>query len=304
MSSVYISIINPIKYSIIKTANPLYNSRHLDDYEFKDTVLPFQQPVPFYQPWQLNDTIHQQLIASTGPITLKVVDLEGNEVYSSNFIQKQEHKYLPGFFIYEHTLSLSIFSEGAYRMKLYIGTEIWQSELLVFSTKIDRSLLVEYKHYEYFSGVIFETGFYPSIRVPGTLVYQKPANKRTIYEDQPLNTTTLKSSPYRLFKLYVGNEEGVPDYIIDLFNSISGCSTLSIEGRLYTINDGASFEDSAEDGYPMRGWSVELREQLNRGMRVYDGITPNLGISVIATVDSKGFGNSQGGAEFQIQDFN
>lgn len=304
MANFFLPHINPVRYvDLNPAAAPQYMSQHMDDYPFYETILPWQQKTRFYQHWQTSDTIHQQVTSAIGPVTLKVLDEDGNLVQAENFTQVLENAYAPGTFIYQNSLPLSSFPEGIYFLQLVVGDLTLQSEPLIILDKIETSLLVQYKHYEYFSGVEFATGFHPSIRIPGTLTYLKPGNERAVYEDQPKNLTTLKSTPFRVWQLAVGTSEGVPDYLIDQINSITGCADLSIDGRLFVVDEGAEFEVSEEEDYPMRGWTIEVRERQNRGARGYenDNLVNGL-MAVVINTDSKGFGNNSGTDIYQLKD--
>jgi hypothetical protein len=83
----------------------------------------------------------------------------------------------------------------------------------------------------------------------------------------------------------------VPPYLIDKLSRIFGCDTLTIDGRDFTKNEGANWEPVELEGYPMAGWSIELREKLNRDITIYENdqeiISDNAMMSVI---DTKGFG--------------
>lgn len=300
----YLPHINPVRYVDLQPdLAPQYMSRHMDDFLFEETIYPWQQKTKFYQHWQTSDTISQQVTTDTGPVTLRILNSEGDLITAENFTQKLENAYRPGTFLYEHNLSLASFEEGIYFLQLAVGDLVLQSEPLIILQQIPTSLLVRFKHYEYFSGVEFGTGFHPSLRIPGTLVYQRPGHDRAVYEDQPKNLHTLKSTPYRVWRLNVGTSEGVPDYLIDTINVITGCSEISIDGRLFAVAEGADWEESAEDDYPMRGWTIELRERQNRGARSYENENIVNGLmAVVINTDSKGFGNTNGSDIYQLKD--
>lgn len=296
------SFLNPIRYyQVNPAAQADYMSRHMDDFPFEQTILPWQEQTKFYQCWQLTDAIRQQFTSSVAPITLSILSDDGHTVFTDNFVQRQQNFYEPGTYLYEHSLDLSFFQEGVYFIQIKVGNLTLLSEPQIFLQKIESSLLVEYKHSKYISGIVFESGFSPSLRIPAVLQYKNPASKRTQYEDQILNMTLLDSKHYRIWTLHIGISVGVPDYFIDLISQILECSTVAIDGRLFTPADGAKLEPSEEENYPMRGWSIELREHSNQSGKVYEDITPLREHYIISVVDSKGFGLTNG-SDLAIKD--
>jgi hypothetical protein len=266
MAEVIISVLNPVKY-VVDGFTPSYNSRHIDDHHFEDTILPWEEEVGFAQPWQTADTIHQQVILPYDTVTFEVFDEEGAIHHSSDFTQKLYNFDDPTHNLFEHEYTPSALQDGWYkfRLKCYLTGSPTPALTLISNVQDIRdshpqSVLLQYEHYQFREEVLFETDFRPSLRLPGTLKFDSPGSKRTVYEDQILNTTSLDAKRFRTWKLYCGSEVGIPDYLIDKLEAILGCSDVSIDGRFYTVPEGAKMEPAEEKDYPMRGWTVELRE--------------------------------------------
>jgi hypothetical protein len=305
MATFYISNANPVHYvKQTPDTNAAYNSKLFDEYAFKETILPWQQPVDFVQEWQQSDTLSQQVISSIGPVTFQVVDEYNQVVYATNFEQVAENGYVADTFIYELHQDLSIFDEGEYYFRIVVGNLILRSSVPQrIAEKIEGSILCRFSNFKYFSGIVFETGFSSSIRVPGTLIYKQPSSKDTLYEDQVLNMTMLDSKQFRLWNFVIGLETGIPDYLIDTLNPILGCSTVLLDGKQYAKNEGAKFEPTAEEGYSMRTWVIELREAVNRSAKLYEQDLLLTGQNhVISVTGSKGFGTDDDSATFTIKD--
>jgi hypothetical protein len=304
MAQLKVPFLNPIHYTIKDYENPdQYNTKYFDDFGFEDTIKDFEQFVNYYQPWQTSDSIHQQLISNYAPLTLKVIrESDGAILFSDPFVQVFPNFYDPGLYIYEHTLNLNILPEGVYRLQIEAGspaTLTLISNPLLVCDRIEESVLLEYKHYEPYGEVIFPTGFNPSFRMYGYCKFDKPAAKRTVYEDQPLNKEVLKTIPYRLYKLF-SRSEGFPDYLVDLLNRALGCSDLVVDGK--SMSADGDLEKKEEEGYPMSGWAIALREKLNRSVRIYENGSPvNARHSVVVSVDNKGFGGT-GGTTYGVID--
>lgn len=306
----YIPFINPINYTEVDFANvEQYISKHMDDFPFTETIMPWEQQTRFFQPWQISDSIRQQITTTYGPVALNVLDCQGNTVYSTTFQQKQQDANNPGNYIYESDLALNIFTAGTYFLQIVAGSPAQKtliSEPLIFAETIENSLLIEFSHFEFYNDVIFETGIDMNVRIYGGLKFKAPNAKDTLYEDQSLNMTMLKSVPYRLWRLVIGNAEGIPDWFIDKLNRVLGCSTVSIDGRNYSKNEGAKMEESTEENYPMRAWAIELREKLNRDSKIFSSTgNTNQPVSAVVSVETKGFVlNDNGGSYYQIEDVN
>lgn len=308
MATIKIPFLNPMMYTEQDFANPgLFTSKHIDDFQFRDTILPWEQPSLFKRIWGPDDEVRQQVTSGIGPVQIELVDLStGDTIDTQTFNQKQQNVNNPAEYIYEHDYALNGKPAGCYRFKLSFGSpvqKIFLSDCFIISENIENTLVLEYTHYKFKGDIIFETGFTPYLRLAATLKYKQPLSKDILYEDQILDESLLKSDPYDLYTLYMSDPAGIPDYLVKKLNWLFSCSTVLIDGRQYTKSDGAKFEEASEDDYPMRGWTLELRETLNRSSRITttEG-NPNAQMAVVITVDSKGFGMDTGGNQSELQD--
>lgn len=283
-----------------------YNSKDFEDYNFPETILPWQQNVGYCQPWQINDTIALQLQANVGPVNFILKKCDGGIVDTIQFDQLQESESEPGLFIYELSAPLAGYDEGDYYAEIQLGTPAVftiQSGLLRLKTLHENSLLLEYKHYEFREDVIFETGFFPSLRIKGTKTFDRSLSKKTVYEDQVLNESLLRSQKFRKWILSIGGASGIPDYLHDIIASAIGCSTFIIDGKYYTVPADSEMEPNGINNYPMRGWKLDIRERYTRGGRTYENDEPiDAQMTVMVNVDSKGFGNSNTGSQTAVID--
>jgi hypothetical protein len=308
MAITIVPYINPIEfYEKGFTPQAQYNSKHINDYKFADTIYAWQQPTTFRQIWQLNDSIRLQFRSETGPITWKLYDLNGVQIDTDNFDQVLENADNPGEFIYQADIDLSGYSAGCYYFEVELGSPVEKtlvSETLEFSNLFENSVLLQYSHSSFREDVIFETDIVFTIRLNARLFYKAPASKDVIYEDQVLNETIVDSKSYDLWELQLSDERGIPDWLIRKLNGILGCDDLVIDGRNFTKSEGAKLEETNIDDYPMRGWKIELREQLNRRARYFSTTgSADQGYAVVVNTDSKGFTDDEtGGSEFQILD--
>jgi hypothetical protein len=290
-------LINPLKFHRMEPPQiERYVSKHYLDYPFFDTLDEWEDPYrPFFQPWMQADTIKLQFQGNINPIQVYFLRCDGIVLLSETFTQKQQYSLDTSWHIYEYTKALSSFPEGRYFVKLVAGTLTFISEPLDIRAIQENTLLLEYNHFRFYADVIMETGITFSLRIPGALKTFTPASKDTTYEDQSLNLTMLKAVPYRVWQLLIGGVPGIPDYLIDKLNIILGCSNLQIDGRFYTKGS-SQLEAKALENYRMRGWSIDMREKLNRMSVMDTGEATMTGVVMIAAAsDTKGFGVTDSG---------
>ncbi len=299
--------LSPVKFTkMTPEAIPQYVSKFIDDYRFKDTIRDFEQPVCFMQKWLMDDAVRLQFISNYAPLTLKLMDENGLMVHSQVFETMQQDAFRPGYYIRQSETDVAGFDPGYYYWQIEAGStpHIWVSEPQEFVEEYPNSLYAEYSHYERYGDVIFDAPYSPTIRIPAILKFKAPGAKDTVYEDQPMDQEMIKSVPYRLWDLIIGDAKGVPPWLIDKINWILGCSDLRFDGRYYTKNEGATLEENETDRYPMAGYKIEMRERYRKTGVEYDDDVQITGTAVaMAVIDAKGFGlNDDGGNFLEIYD--
>lgn len=282
-----------------------YNSKDFEDFEFPETILPWEQITSYCQPWQLNDNIPLQLQSNIGPVNFIIKDCLNDKVLDTIlFDTKQESENEPGMFIREVSAPLTGYPEGCYYVELdFGGVFTLRSGEQNFSQLHENTGLIQYKHFETKDDIIYETGFFPNVRVHATKRYDRSPTKKTVYEDQRLNLSLLHAQKTRQWNLVFGESYGIPDYKADMLAGIVHVSDFRYDGKNYTVPEEEDLEPNGEDYYPMKGWSVVIRDRYTRGSRTFENDEPIDGqIAVMVNVDSKGFGNSNAGIETAIID--
>lgn len=244
-----------------------YDSRHIDDWEFSDTILPWIQQVDYKQPYKQNVNIKDQIETDATTVEVSLVDeISGITVATGSYVQGAANVDDPTLYIWELDFDLSSVADGIYRLNVSVNS----GELNLVSNKIEvcqnhqHLVHLQYTNSQYHEGLIFDTGFTPELLVEGGIFYKSPASKDFSYEDQSLDQTLLSSFPYDTYELIIGDSFGVPDYVIKMVNRILSCDTVLIDGKAYTKNEGAKWEQNEQDGLPTRGWRIEMRESENR----------------------------------------
>lgn len=309
-NTLYDSFMNPVKFHQLDNIQPSnYVSRFMDDWAFRRTIQPWSQRTCFYQPWGNVDQVCLQYTSNFGPIVLRMYDENGLLVLTQSFVSVSQDELRPTFFIRQIQTNLNPYSPGKYFFTRDAAGAITYSEPFEIFDLEDSgieienphpTLYLEYSHYEPTGGLKFFTPFAPKIRIPGILEYKSPGSKDNVYEDQLLNQTLVNSVPFRIWQLILGGQYGVPPWFIDKVARILSCSNLSIDGRLYTKNENSNFEPVILENYPMAGWSIDLREKLNRDSQIIENDVVIEGIAAAAIMmDNKGFGIDGGTTSYQ-----
>lgn len=297
--------INPTKFvSIEPAAIPQYVSKHMDDWLFKNTIRNYEQPVKYFDKWLMDDSIRNQFTSNFSPLTLKLFSCDGTQIYSQPLETKQQNFFFPGYYIRQAELDIASLSleEGLYYFTIPEAGLI--SEPFEIVEEAENTTYIEATNSFYYEGVNYDVSFSPAYRLPSILRYKQPASVDTVYQDQNESETMLHSVPYRIWQFILGGEGGVPPYLIDKVSRIFGCDSLKIDGREYTKAEGAQWELNELENYPMAGWSIDLREKLNRNSLIYENEVQLLGKAIMMSVsDTKGFGLDDNGNDFlEIED--
>lgn len=310
----YDSFLNTVKFHQLDNVQlPNYVSRFMDDWAFRRTIQPWEQKVCFYQKWSNDDLVKLQYTSNVGGIIIRMYDENGVLVLTQVMATGQQDELQPTFYIREITISLASYPKGKYFFTRDIAGVITYSEPFkivdisdsdVCLENQDPTLYMEYSHYEPYAGIKFFSGIELALRIPGIIRYKNPGSKDNVYEDQLLNVTMVNSVPYRLMQLVVGGNYGVPPWFIDKVARAGGCSNWKFDGRLYTKNEGATFEPVSLEDYPMKGWAIDLREKLNRDSVINENDVIIEGIAAAAIMmDNKGFGIDGGTTDYQQINF-
>jgi hypothetical protein len=293
---------NPVKfYKINPAVIPQYLSKNYDLHPYIETIKPWETKRAYAQPWMQCDNIRLQVEANFGPILLELIDQDDTVYYSQNMQQVLLSSGNDGYAIYEANLPLNIYPEGVYYLKL-AGTSI--SEPLKILANQKNTVLLEYSHHIYTGDIIWATGFSPSIRVRGTIQPESPSSKDSFFEDQQLNLILEDSKAFDVSLFLIGGAPGIPSWFAKKLNRIMGCSTVKYDGIQYTKN-ADKLTPLSEKNYPMKSYSIELRDTINRESEVIEDGTVMPGrTSMIVIVNGEGFGMNNGnGSEQEIQIF-
>ncbi len=309
MSRIYIPHINPLQIVEVDPIEiPQYNFKHMDDHWWIDRLSQWQNPDQYKAPWQSNDVVSLQFQNNMGQLQVQIVNCQNQAAATFLMDQKQQNKYLPDYFIYESNSALTGLS-GTYFFIIRAGSspvkKTFISEPINIQATQPDTILFEYVNRAFYQNLVFETGISPSLRVHGFLRLKDMPAKDTLYEDQVLDMVMVQSKPYRVWELYIGAPQQIPDYLIDKITRVLGCSDARIDGKFFTKNEGFKWEEADNLwNNALKAYKCELRESINRDSKIYDTeVDTNEELTLLVNSDSKGFADTSEDASSTIVTF-
>lgn len=224
-----IPFLNPIKF-VPNTATP---GKGFDDDWMYNQIKSFESKVNYYQKWQIGDTTPVQVESTILPDDLKIYDCTKTSVKSIAFTKTADGLDL-GTNIYEAVVNLDDLPVNkvyyAY-IKATYGDVSFEaiSEPIRLQALWPGTLNFTYKNSVNNYGVAFTTGIDFNFRCEAGIMDFNPDADNSDYIDQIHNVEQLTGTPYRTFKLYIGDEKGVAPWVLDLLNRIFICDHVEIE---------------------------------------------------------------------------
>lgn len=290
------AILNPVnvvdKNRVLAASN--YNFKHFDGWLSAEQISAYMENRCYAQKWQTNDTIKLQVISDFDPIYV-LMRGEDNKIKTTKPLTLKAS--IAGVNYFEVQLPLTGLAEGFYQMEMVCGEPTLltlQSEPMWLKEIWEGTLLFNYSN-KFNNNILWETGITMDFRVEGILVFDGADSVRTVYTDQPGNMTVVKGDAFRKFKLYVGNEIGVADWVPDKLEGIMDQNNMFIDGKGFAPVDGATWDPKHIDRYPFSEWNIQLRESLNRRYKEFsaDGIQAQR-VVIDYVVEGKLFGATYG----------
>ena len=255
-----------VKYNAF---NPQYNNVHFDDDFFCRSIRFFEQKVGYLQPYQQSDTIRYIFFGSdttAANYTARLLDMNGVAITKTITVSQQSGTY-SGLKAYTLQFSLWDVPEGKYFLQLaydhgastfsYILHEPFHLKQVHSNT-----VRIDYRNsYNDQDVIYFSDTFKFQLRVKGNMSAVNPDSKFSTYEDQPLNNTMVSGIPYRNFELTIDKS---PEWLADKVERIFLTDTLTIDGKLFSRENGAKLEPKRNEQYPLHFYGLKLREAENK----------------------------------------
>lgn len=255
--------------------------KHFDDDWLYNRLLNYETKVNYFQKWQKDDVIPIQALSTFSTVVFKIYNLSGSVAESFNatlICQGPANAYG----VYHANIELDSLSEGIYfiiaESTMLASTFRYISEPISVKTKHIGTSVFKYSNTFNDFGIVFTATDLSNNLYQPTFLFRceaaikdfLPQRVRSSYQDQILNVTTLSATPYRQFKLFIGNEKGVAPWVLDLLNRIFCCDTVLIDHqgagvyKQYETPDGAKWETNLVNGYPLMGGDIDLVEAKNQ----------------------------------------
>jgi len=271
-----IPILGPLHWVPLNfTKDPRYNSFTMQEDWFKNRIASWIDNNDFFSPWQWNDLLPlQSQTNGLSPVTVQVLSGEGVAIgapiniasLATSSLQSPQTLFQQTL-TYQNLKDALGLEDGFYYFLWFMGIGEGQakfiSEGIQLKEKWDNTILIEFKHSRNKLGTVFTEGYFPCLRVFGTIGRYTPKSKFTEFADQPQDLDLLGSVGFDTWKLTIGHEEPVPDYIMQKVDRALLLDTVFIDGTQYTRDSGAAWEQQTFPGEAKVFMSIEIRKAKN-----------------------------------------
>lgn len=155
-----------------------------------------------------------------------------------------------------------------------VETRAWISEPIILATDHPDTILVEYYNENNTDDIIFKYDmsdnegfrggqfFSPKfgLRIEGDVINPKVASSDTSLKEQDYEPRLLNSFRWDTYEVYIGNDKGVPFYMLSKMNKIFGCDYKAVDGVRYEKDDGFEWNVDEVSTYPL--FCADLQVQL------------------------------------------
>ena len=261
-----VPFINPLRFKK-KGFLSEYNTKYFDEHHYEETALAFEDAPDYFQKFNLTDPLVLYMESDMMELVVSFVRLsDGGIQYSESFTPisaRNDNGLLINVFVMP--IDFANAGSGTYMVEVADTLTTIESNKICIETSHKWTVQAKYLHRKLYEDVIPELmgNHLFCIRLDGFVRKNKPARHSTTYEDQTVNHTQLKTIPYNSWT-FVTESGGVPAFIDDIMNRAFGCSTLLLDGRLFTVPGEAEWEEKSEEKRLLRGWGIDLRETVVR----------------------------------------
>lgn len=256
----------------------------------------------YYQKWKRSITTWIQITATIPPDPLKVYDI--NQQLIKSFLWTITGVGVGDEKCYETLIDFTdVATDGVYFM--YQKNELLSvkfeaiTEPILLKDNHSNLLLFSYKNSFNDHGVVWTTGIEMHFMCEAAVCDFNPDGDRNAYIDQIHNVKTLSGSPFRTFKLEVGEAPGVAQWVIDTLNRIFHCDRVILGepggpvGIQYERPDGAKWDISRIRGYSLIGGRTDILPAQNVDSLQFIDVEPIApGIIVAYNLDQGIFGTT------------
>lgn len=251
-----IAPLNPLRFTEVEAANPLYMSEPIDEC--------------YLQKWSTLDTTKVQVLSDYF-FEFKIYSAFDNQV-ELNIEPVEIETSIIGrtFKCYEVTVPFSELTPGNYFAEIFYTDEnnfehTLQTQAFNVANQQTDTLLVQYTHNRNKFSIIFDTGVVFNLRISGRIADWTPEFNDTVYVDEIQNSTKVDGEPFESYNLYTPSRDtdGCPRYLGDILNRALQCSQFAIDGQYYTNLEGQKWEVQRGDNYDLVGLTIKITPVTN-----------------------------------------
>lgn len=310
-NSIFCSFLSPVQFvpsgQVLPSKYHTYNRNY---YWFVEQVGRWINQNNYWQPWQNTDPCNLQFITrDLTQVVVKLYDCTGNLISSTTLTETTglTNAIVAPYHLWEGSIDLSSLPVGAYYMTAVAGTgtpnAILISEGLYVQPNWVDTTLFEWTHSGSKFCMVFDTGYSPAMRVRGLFDNQfKQKFKGAFYTDQMQDIQILNSFPYETTSLWCGLDDGIPDYVHRKVSWALLCDGCMIEGEGYSIDEGASWEETFIPGNPKKFQKIEIRPSQNVYGISATATGTDTDTAMMITLDAGAFGPNIGNTGGQDPD--
>lgn len=294
-----------------------YNTFHLVKYNFQQQSK--YQNLGMYEEWfddrnkylfnpnfiqkiQQTEVIIVQIITNNvSGVLLNLHDCAtGNVVASYNFVSVATPPIPAPDIVQETLIDFSTVAEGQYFITMAAnGNYIGITEKFEVRALWEDTILIEASNSINKTGAMFSTGFVSKLRVDGFLSTIQPSVDIEQYDDDAGNSRNTFSIVAKKRDFFLGDAQGVPDYIYMKASKMITIDNILIEGERYTCLKGNKFEPiDKHKGNPLYSYKVEVAFYENLDGLTVDAQQGNFVDGVTLVVDAGAFGTGGSGLTY------
>lgn len=241
---------------------------------FVKQIASFETMVCYKQKWQRGDSTKLQLVSSIAPNDANNGYYKPDGTKVADMLWVDMGTITVGVKVWEALIDFNtipgggtLLPDGTYHL-FFAGSILgsgfeYVTEPIQMAEKWPNTKLWTYWHRYNDFGVIWATNVKFSFRVESRLMDFQPESERAVLVDETHDVKTQSATPWRSYKLYVGNERGVPPWVADIMARIYCCTHVESGGIAYQRVEGAKWSPTREKNYPMHGWAVDITEAVN-----------------------------------------
>lgn len=269
-----------------KTFNANINQQHIDQDFFGRNIASYFTKTGFFQPFQTGDVLSAQWTGveeygspATFTYKMHIVDCSG-VIVKSVTCSKRTPVLPTGAQIWYYNVPLWDVPEGKYVVMIHKPNNGFSPDFFVITEGLDikhyhpNTVQIQYTHSTNAYGMFFEDYQLFTIRLHGHLQLTPEADLNT-YDDQTKNLTLLSGTPYRTWKLTIGNNgKEIPPYLADIINRITLCDTIYVNDVKMTRPEGSKIDIDQVEKSPLLEIGIDMREYNNDSDLVVSSYPP------------------------------